>query len=120
MKTYIAQRLGIAVLTLFGMSIVIFVLLGGVLADRVPRRRLLATSDLVKGTAQVATAALLFTGAANVGNVALLQIAFGVANALSGCCRGCGRPLAAGSGLLRVGSEGRRGRRLASVVRRTR
>ena len=27
MKTYIAQRLGIAVLTLFGMSIVIFVLL---------------------------------------------------------------------------------------------
>ena len=27
MKTYIAQRLGIAVLTLFGMSVVIFVLL---------------------------------------------------------------------------------------------
>jgi MFS family permease len=63
--------------------IVVFVLLGGVLADRVPRRRLLATSDLVKGVAQVATAALLFTGAANVWNVALLQIAFGVANALS-------------------------------------
>jgi Transmembrane secretion effector len=63
--------------------IVVFVLLGGVLADRVPRRRLLASSDLVKGVAQVATAVLLFTGAANVWNVALLQIAFGVANALS-------------------------------------
>jgi MFS family permease len=63
--------------------IVVFVLLGGVLADRVPRRRLLAGSDLVKGIAQVATAVLLFTGAANVWNVALLQIAFGVANALS-------------------------------------
>lgn len=63
--------------------IVVFVLLGGVLADRVPRRRLLASSDLVKGTAQVATAALLFTGTANVWDVALLQIAFGIANALS-------------------------------------
>jgi MFS family permease len=63
--------------------IVVFVLLGGVLADRVPRRSLLASSDLVKGTAQVATAALLFTGTANVWNVALLQVAFGVANALS-------------------------------------
>src|SRR6476661_8626751 len=57
--------------------IVVFVLLGGVLADRVPRGTLLAGSDLVKGTAQ------LVTGAANVWNVALLQIAFGVANALS-------------------------------------
>jgi MFS family permease len=63
--------------------IVVFVLLGGVLADRVPRRRLLASSDLVKGIAQVATAALLVSGAANVWNVAPLQIAFGVANALS-------------------------------------
>ena len=65
------------------LPIVVFVLLGGVLADRVPRRRLLASSDLVKGAAQVATAVLLFAGAANVWNVALLQIAFGVANALS-------------------------------------
>lgn len=63
--------------------IVVFVLLGGVLADRVPRRSLLAASDLVKGAAQVITAALLVAGAANVWNVALLQIAFGVANALS-------------------------------------
>jgi MFS family permease len=77
-----ATDLGIVLLAR-EVPIVVFVLLGGVLADRIPRRTLLASSDLVKGTAQVATAALLFTGAANVWNVALLQIAFGVANALS-------------------------------------
>jgi MFS family permease len=62
---------------------VIFLLLGGVFADRLPRRRILISTDLVKGTAQVATAVLLFTGAASVWSVALLQIAFGVANAFS-------------------------------------
>jgi MFS family permease len=63
--------------------IVVFVLLGGVFADRVPRRALLAGSDLVKGVAQVVTAALLFTGTAELWNVALLQAVFGIANAFS-------------------------------------
>ncbi|HYK95269.1 MAG TPA: MFS transporter [Candidatus Dormibacteraeota bacterium] len=62
---------------------VIFLLLGGVFADRIPRRTILISTDLVKGSAQVATAALLVTDAANVWTVALLQIAFGVANAFS-------------------------------------
>lgn len=60
-----------------------FLLLGGVLADRMPRRRILITTELVKGSAQVATAALLFSGTASVWNVAALQVVFGVANAFS-------------------------------------
>ncbi len=62
---------------------IVFLLLGGVFADRLPRRAILVSTDLVKGAAQVATAALLFTGQAHVWNVAVLQGAFGVANAFS-------------------------------------
>jgi MFS family permease len=62
---------------------IVFLLLGGVFADRIPRRTILIGTDLVKGSAQVATAVLLFSGAAHVWNVALLQVAFGVANAFS-------------------------------------
>ena len=63
--------------------IVILLLLGGVFADRLPRRTILVGSDLVKGAAQVVTAILLFSGTANVWNVALLQAVFGVAAAFS-------------------------------------
>jgi hypothetical protein len=62
---------------------IVFLLLGGVFADRLPRRTILVGTDLVKGGAQVVTAILLFSGAAHVWNVALLQVAFGVANAFS-------------------------------------
>ncbi|MEO8273541.1 MAG: MFS transporter [Chloroflexota bacterium] len=60
-----------------------FLLLGGVFADRLSRRTILVSTDLIKGTSQVATAAVLFLGVANVWNVAILQVAFGVANAFS-------------------------------------
>jgi MFS family permease len=63
--------------------IVIFLLLGGVFADRLPRRVILVGCDLLKGVAQAATAVLLFAGAANVGNVGLLQAVFGIAAAFS-------------------------------------
>ena len=43
---------------------IVFLLLGGVFADRLPRRTILVGTDLVKGAAQVATAVLLFSGAA--------------------------------------------------------
>lgn len=77
-----ATDLGIVLLAR-EIPIVILLLLGGVFADRIPRRTILVGSDLVKGTVQVATATLLFTGAANVWNVAILQTAFGVAAAFS-------------------------------------
>lgn len=77
-----ATDLGIVLLAR-EIPIVILLLLGGVFADRLPRRTILVGSDLVKGTVQVATATLLFTGNANVWDVAILQTAFGVAAAFS-------------------------------------
>jgi MFS family permease len=65
------------------LPMIAFLLLGGVFADRLPRRTILVGTDLMKGTAQVATAVLLFAGQAHVWNVALLQVIFGVANAFS-------------------------------------
>jgi MFS family permease len=62
---------------------IVFLLLGGVFADRLPRRTILVSTDVVKGAAQVATAVLLFSGSAHVWNVALLQAVFGIANAFS-------------------------------------
>jgi hypothetical protein len=77
-----ATDLGIVLLAR-EIPIVVLLLLGGVFADRLPRRTILVGSDLVKGAAQVVTAVLLFSGTANVWNVALLQTVFGVAAAFS-------------------------------------
>ncbi len=63
--------------------IVVLLLIGGVFADRMPRRTILVGSDVVKGTAQVVTAAILFSGTATVWNVAAMQMVFGVAAAFS-------------------------------------
>jgi hypothetical protein len=77
-----ATDLGIVLLAR-EIPMVIFLLLGGVFADRLPRRAILIGCDLVKGSAQVATAVLLFGGTANVWNVGLLQAVFGIAAAFS-------------------------------------
>lgn len=77
-----ATDLGIVLLAR-EIPIVALLLLGGVFADRLPRKRILVGSDLVKGTAQLATAFLLFSGSADVWTVALLQAVFGVAGAFS-------------------------------------
>jgi len=77
-----ATDLGIVLLAR-EIPVVVFLLLGGVFADRLPRRHILVGSDLVKGVSQAATAALFFSGAASVWNVALLQTVFGVAVAFS-------------------------------------
>src|SRR3954452_876822 len=60
---------------------VVFLLLGGVWADRISRKTLLVVGDCAMGSAQVATALLFLTHNATVGRVALLQIVFGLANA---------------------------------------
>jgi hypothetical protein len=77
-----ATDLGIVLLAR-EVPLVVLLLLGGVFADRLPRRTILVGTDLVKGAAQVSTAILLFSGTANVWNVALLQAVFGMSAAFS-------------------------------------
>lgn len=77
-----ATDLGIVLLAR-EVPIVVLLLLGGVFADRMPRRTILVGTDLVKGAAQVGTAILLFSGTADVWNVAFLQAVFGMSAAFS-------------------------------------
>jgi MFS family permease len=63
--------------------LVVFLLLGGVWADRISRQRVLIAADVLRGSAQATGAALLLTGVASVWRLALLQIVFGVAGAFS-------------------------------------
>jgi MFS family permease len=77
-----ATDLGIVLLAR-EIPMIAFLLVGGVFADRVRRRTILVGSDVVKGCAQLGTAILLFSGAADVWNVALIQVVFGSAAAFS-------------------------------------
>ncbi len=77
-----ATDLGIVLLAR-EIPVVVFLLLGGVFADRLPRRVILVGCDVVKGSTQAVTALLLFSGMANVWSVALLQTVFGVAVSFS-------------------------------------
>jgi MFS family permease len=62
---------------------VVFLLAGGVWADRVSRKALLVLGDVATGSAQAATAVLFLTHHATVWRVALLQMVFGVAGAFT-------------------------------------
>jgi MFS family permease len=60
---------------------VIFMLVGGVLADRLPRHRLIIVADVVSAAAQAATAAILLFGVADLWTLAALQFVGGAAGA---------------------------------------
>ena len=61
---------------------VLFVLAGGVWADRLPRRSLMAGADLVRAGTQVGTGVLLL-GSSPLAALAALQFAHGAATAVS-------------------------------------
>jgi MFS family permease len=63
------------------LSLALCVLAGGVVADRLPRQVTMLASDLLRGLAQAAGAALLLTGHATVWSLALLMIGYGAAEA---------------------------------------
>jgi MFS family permease len=60
--------------------LVLFVLIGGVWADRLPRQRVMLASDLVRFAVQGASAALILGGTARVWQLAVLQAVYGTAD----------------------------------------
>jgi MFS family permease len=60
--------------------LVLFVLIGGVWADRLPRQRVMLVSDLVRFAVQGASAALILGGTARVWQLAVLQALYGIAD----------------------------------------
>jgi MFS family permease len=61
--------------------LVLFLLMGGVWSDRLPRRAVMLTSDLVRAGAQGASALLLVSGNAHVWQLVVLQAVYGAAEA---------------------------------------
>jgi MFS family permease len=61
--------------------LVLFLLVGGVWSDRLPRRAVMLTSDLVRAGAQGASALLLVSGTAHVWQLVVLQAVYGAAEA---------------------------------------
>lgn len=60
-----------------------FMILGGAVADRISRSRLLTLSNLGSGITQGAVAALLLSGSRNLGMIIILQLANGTFNAFT-------------------------------------
>jgi MFS family permease len=75
-----ASDLGL-VLTARMIPTVCFLLLGGVLGDRLPRHLVMVGSNAVSGASQAAAATLLLTGRASVGNLAALAAVNGLSSA---------------------------------------
>ena len=61
--------------------LVVFLLVGGVLADRLPRRAVMLTADVVRLTTQGVIAVLLISGHATIWELALTQAVYGAATA---------------------------------------
>jgi hypothetical protein len=69
------------VLFAYTAPLILFLLVGGVVGDRVARQRVLVVSDLVRGAAHALLAVLILTGAAEVWHLAVIGAVFGSAEA---------------------------------------
>lgn len=61
---------------------IVFLLFGGVLADRLPRQRMMVTANVVQGTAQALFAALVLAGHPHLGQMLALAALRGCGNGL--------------------------------------
>ncbi len=75
-----ATALGI-VLAAHTLPLVLFVLVGGVWADRLPRQMVMLVSDVIRGVVQATIAVLLLTGSAELWQLAVLIAVYGTAEA---------------------------------------
>jgi len=73
-------RLGYVLGVRYG-AVVAFLLIAGVVADRLPRRTILISSDLLRCAAQGATAALILTKQARLWELIVLAFAYGLGDA---------------------------------------
>src|SRR5215210_8589370 len=83
---YVTQLTGSAsavglVLGAYTAPLVLFLLLGGVFADRLPRRAVMIGSDLVRGTLHAVVALLIVLDAAQVWHLVVIGLLFGTAGA---------------------------------------
>lgn len=69
------------VLGAYSLPMVLFVLLGGVLADRLPRQRVMVVSDLVRCALHATLALLIVTGAIQIWHMVVIGALFGTAEA---------------------------------------
>jgi MFS family permease len=75
-----ATDLGL-VLAARSLPTVVFVLIGGVISDRLPRHRVMVVSNVVSAASQAVLAALLLAGVAQLWQLAVLGAANGIASA---------------------------------------
>jgi MFS family permease len=75
-----ATDLGL-VLTAAYLPMAAFLLVGGVWADRVPRRAVMLAADAIRAVTQATTGALLLSGRARLWELIVLQVIYGVAAA---------------------------------------
>ncbi|HEX9350073.1 MAG TPA: MFS transporter [Gaiellaceae bacterium] len=75
-----ATALGV-VLAAHILPLVLFVLAGGVWADRLPRQLVMLVSDVIRGAVQATMAVLLLTGAAELWHLVVLIAVYGTAEA---------------------------------------
>ncbi len=79
-KTGSATDLGL-VLAAHALSLVAFLLIGGVWADRLPRHRVMVATDLVRFGLHALLAALIFTGSVQIWELVVIEVLFGAAEA---------------------------------------
>jgi MFS family permease len=69
------------VLAAYSLPLVVFVLVGGVIADRLPRQRVMVVSDLIRAVLHGTLAVLIATGTVQIWQMVVIGILFGTAEA---------------------------------------
>jgi MFS family permease len=69
------------VLAAHALPLVGFILIGGVWADRLPRHRVMVATDLIRFALHALLAVLIFTGSVEIWAIAVIEAAFGTAEA---------------------------------------